>query len=98
MSSSASIRVQAVTKAYRRYARPIYRLKQAAMARVHSMTRLLGSQRGTPQYFNEFWALKSVSFELQAGQCLGILGRNGAGKSTLLEVIAGTVAPTSGEV
>lgn len=48
--------------------------------------------------YNEFWALKDVSFSLQKGDRLGILGLNGAGKSTLLKVIAGVFRPTEGSV
>lgn len=46
--------------------------------------------------FQEFWALKNVSFQLNKGDRLGILGLNGAGKSTLLKVIAGVLKPTEG--
>ncbi len=49
-------------------------------------------------HYNEFWALKDVSFKLKKGDRLGILGLNGAGKSTLLKVIAGVYDPTSGSV
>lgn len=44
------------------------------------------------------WALDDVSFQLQQGQALGIIGRNGAGKSTLLKIMSRVTAPTSGEV
>ena len=48
--------------------------------------------------YKEFWALKEISFEVQEGDRVGILGLNGAGKSTLLKVVAGVLKPTEGSV
>ncbi|MEE1139618.1 MAG: ABC transporter ATP-binding protein [Acutalibacteraceae bacterium] len=49
-------------------------------------------------HFTEFWALNDISFTVEKGDRVGVLGFNGAGKSTLLKVIAGVLKPTKGSV
>ncbi len=58
---------------------------------------LLGKLRGTYET-KSFWAVKNVSFSLEKGDMLGIIGRNGAGKSTLLKAVTGIMTPTEGSL
>ena len=92
-SNDIAIRVQGLSKCYGIYANPRDRLKQFILPRLQRLT-------GQPpkQYFQEFWALKEVSFEIKKGETVGIIGRNGSGKSTLLQMICGTLNPTSGSI
>jgi lipopolysaccharide transport system ATP-binding protein len=93
MSSDPVIRVRDLSKCYEIYAQPQDRLKQSIHPRIQ---RLLGRTPRT--YYREFWALRNVSFEVNKGEAVGVIGRNGAGKSTLLQMISGTLTPTSGLV
>ncbi len=80
-----ALSVDDVSKQYRTYARPGDRLKE-------SIT------RGRLRRHKEFWALQNISFKIEKGSTVGIVGPNGCGKSTLLQIIAGTLEPTHGEV
>ena len=60
---------------------------------------LTGKQKaGKHNYSEEFWALKNVSFEINKGDRIGIIGRNGAGKSTLLKILSRITEPSTGRV
>ncbi|MCV6622357.1 MAG: ABC transporter ATP-binding protein [Cellvibrionaceae bacterium] len=83
--SKRVLHVNNVTKNYISYAKPIYRLYSFFF-------------KPKPSWHSEFQALKNISFSLQKGETVGIIGRNGSGKSTLLQTIVGTLATSSGEV
>ena len=75
------LRAEGLGKRYQLYASPRARLLALLGVVDHSQSH---------------WALKDVSFALERGQCLGVIGDNGAGKSTLLKLLAGTLQPTQG--
>jgi len=98
------IEVRNLAKRYEMYDSPRDRLKQFLFSPVSRFLNqrfpIFGfDQSPLPEtFFKEFWALKEISFNVRAGETLGIIGRNGSGKSTLLQLIAGTLTPTSGQI
>ncbi|MBQ6834992.1 MAG: ABC transporter ATP-binding protein [Lachnospiraceae bacterium] len=80
-----AIEVKDVTKVYRLYEKPIDRLKESLHPKHKS-------------YHKDFYALNGLSFHVEKGQTVGIIGTNGSGKSTILKIITGVLTPTTGEV
>lgn len=64
--------------------------------RHRRLSDLWGQEKGRAK--SEFWALRRVSFQIQQGESVGIIGANGQGKSTLLKLVAGTLIPDEGWV
>jgi lipopolysaccharide transport system ATP-binding protein len=79
------IKVNNLGKRYCIYDKPLDRLKQALW-------------RDRRKYYREFWALRNISFEINRGETIGVIGRNGSGKSTLLQLICKTLEPSEGSV
>lgn len=82
-SNHTVLKVQGLGKEYKLYASPRERLRAL----------VTGNAR-----HRSHWALQDVSFELQRGQCIGVIGDNGAGKSSLLKLLAGTLQPSTGSI
>ncbi len=79
------ISVRDVSKTYRRY-----------MKRHQSLKEII-AQRSLGEW-EDFWALRDISFDVQHGDFLGVVGHNGSGKSTLLKLLTGIMPPTRGEI
>lgn len=84
-SNNKALTVNNVTKIYKLYEKPIDRLKEA-MSPTHK------------NYHRDFYALNGISFDVEKGQTVGIIGTNGSGKSTILKIITGVLTPTTGDV
>ena len=83
--SASAVSVEGVSKRFRMYRERNQSLKAALM-------------RGKRASFEEFWALRDVSFEIPEGSTFGLIGENGSGKSTLLKCIAKILQPDEGTV
>lgn len=82
---AAAITVASVSKKYRLFSSNLDRLKEA----LHPLGKT---------YHEEFWALRDISFRVDQGETVGLLGRNGAGKSTLLRIVAGLLPASGGSI
>ncbi|HEV2146729.1 MAG TPA: ABC transporter ATP-binding protein [Longimicrobiaceae bacterium] len=95
--SDIAIRVEGLGKRYRiPHARRATMLREALVERLRAAGGLLAG-RGRPPADDTFWALRDVSFEVERGEAVGIIGGNGAGKSTLLKVLSRITEPTEGD-
>lgn len=72
--------------------------KRFVLNRHKSIKERLVNSASEKKYREEFWALRDINLEIEAGSTLGLVGHNGSGKSTLLKVIGGIITPSSGSV
>lgn len=82
--SAAVLKIEGLGKAFREY-----RME---------WQRMVGWFGGKHKTASETWVLRDISFQVFAGECVGIAGQNGAGKSTLLKLVTGTLRPTEGRI
>jgi len=87
MDKNTAVKIENVSMMFNMASEKIYSIKEYFIKLVSGKL-----------YFQEFWALRDISFEIKKGEIFGIIGLNGAGKSTLLKIIAGVLKPTMGRV
>ncbi len=79
------IEIDHISKIYKLYENPMDRLKEAL-----KLTK--------KQKYTEYFALNDISFNVEKGSTVGLIGTNGAGKSTLLKIVTGVLTPSSGDI
>lgn len=80
-----AIKVENLSKVYKLYDSKKDRLKES----IHPLKK---------KYSRDFYALKDISFAIEKGETVGIIGKNGSGKSTLLKIITGLITPSTGQI
>jgi lipopolysaccharide transport system ATP-binding protein len=85
MTNALAVEAHGLGKKYHIYKRPIDRLWQML-------------SRGRIRLYDEYWAVKDLSVEIESGQTIGVIGRNGSGKSTFLQMVCGTLSPSTGSL
>lgn len=101
MGQENAIVASGLSKSYRIWKDPSRRLLSPLFMEMGRWLPAAASrsfQRKAADGYQDFFALRDVSFEVKRGEAVGIVGRNGAGKSTLLQLLAGTLQPTSGSI
>ena len=83
--SQPVVEFRRVSKSYPIYSSPSARLKELA-----TLNRI--------SFHRDFWALRDINFQINAGETFCVIGENGSGKSTLLQMVAGILHPTHGDV